>query len=412
MPPTADSSHPLESILVVTIDRLPAWILPAWGAAWVATPVLDGLAARGVVFDRLLTPAVDPRTTASDLLGHGGKSLLARAGAAGWRVAVITDQPGVVEAVKLPANAELTVVDGAHPAGFAADESATSLGRLFDIAAGMLAHGRQRVVWVHAGCLGHAWDAPDEFREAYLDPDDPPPPAGCGVPNARVDATTDPDLLVALRHVFAAQVTLLDRCLGRLVAIQNEQAAATRRLLLFAGLRGMPLGLHDWIGGAGDGPDLHLPYGESIHVPAVLVDPAGRMAGQRYGGLVIPADLGATLHALTGWGGAERPGEERWQGRSLTDLLTRWRVAPRDRIVVRGPGGDALITPTWHFIKAHPAAAQVGVQLFAKPDDFFEQTNVVDRCRDVAEELGAVMAGNGGADARRAWETPLSAAAG
>ena len=33
-------------ILVVTVDRLPAWILPAYGATWVAMPGLDALAGR------------------------------------------------------------------------------------------------------------------------------------------------------------------------------------------------------------------------------------------------------------------------------------------------------------------------------------------------------------------------------
>jgi hypothetical protein len=77
MPPTADSSPAPETMLVVTVDRLPAWILPAWGATWVAAPAVDALAGRGVVFDRLLTPALDPRSTVRDLLGHGPAPLLA-----------------------------------------------------------------------------------------------------------------------------------------------------------------------------------------------------------------------------------------------------------------------------------------------------------------------------------------------
>lgn len=406
MTPTADLSRLPRTIFIITVDRLPAWILPAWGATWVAAPALDALAARGIVFDRLVTPAEDPRLTARQLLGHGVDSLLARAVAANWDVAVISDQPAIVEAVGPPVGAAVTIVEPASATEPAADEAATNLGRLFTTATRVLADQRPGLVWVHAGCLGTAWDAPDEFRDAYLDPDDPPPPPGCGVPNLRVDAVTDPDLLVALRHVFAAQVTLLDRCLGRLVAAQADGG-----LMCVASLRGMPLGLHGWMGGSSEVSEPCLPYGESIHVPAILVDPAGRMAAQRHGGLVTPADLGATLGELAGWRPTELAGDQPWRGQGLAGLLTDWRVPPRDRVVVRGSVGDAVVTPAWHCIVAHSADAHEQPLLFAKPDDFFEQANVADRCRDVAEELAGLLQGNGDADAGRAWATPLSDAA-
>jgi arylsulfatase A-like enzyme len=203
-----------------------------------------------------------------------------------------------------------------------------------------------------------------------------------------VDADTDPDLLVALRHVFAAQVTLLDRCLGTLLSAQKG-----RLLICVAGLRGLPLGLHDWIGGAGDDPELRLPYGELIHVPAILVDPRGRMAGQRYGGLATPADLGATLREMARGPASDVAADEPAHGRSLASLLVNWQAPLRERVIVRGAAGDALVTSEWHCIVAHAAAAGEETRLFAKPDDFFEQANVADRCRDAAAELAAILAG-------------------
>ena len=69
--PTLDTpaARPPAGLIVVTIDRLPAWILPAYGATWVAMPRLDALAARGVVLDRVITPSTDPRRTLRDLAG-------------------------------------------------------------------------------------------------------------------------------------------------------------------------------------------------------------------------------------------------------------------------------------------------------------------------------------------------------
>ena len=392
MPPTADLAPFAKPSLIITVDRLPAWILPAYGATWVAAPAIDALAAQGVVFDRLLSPRADPWATACDLLGQGRDSLLAQAATAGRTVAVVSDQATIVEAVELPAGVAVTLVEPVLPAEPAADEAATNLGRLFAAAEQLLTKQQPALLWVHVGCLGVAWDAPAELREAYLDPDDPPPPAGCHVPNQAVDATTDPDLLVTLRHVFAAQVTLLDRCVGRLVLAHRTLARpAGGGLILMAGLRGLPLGLHGWIGGVSDGPDCQLPFSESIHVPAILVDPALRMAGQRYGGLATPADLGAALAELTSAPVPARSGDDCLRGQSLAGLLADWQVAPRDRVVVRGAAGDAVITPAWHCIAAHSAEGDAETLLFAKPDDFFEQANVADRCRDVAEELAGVL---------------------
>ena len=59
--------------LLVTIDRLPAWMLPAYGSSWVATPALDALAARGVVFDRLIATGDDARETLGQIVAGLGE---------------------------------------------------------------------------------------------------------------------------------------------------------------------------------------------------------------------------------------------------------------------------------------------------------------------------------------------------
>jgi hypothetical protein len=407
MPPTPDF-RPADRLLVVTIDRLPAWLLSAWGSTWVATPAIDSLAARGIVFDRVLTPRIDPRASVRDLLGAGEHSILARAASAGRRVAVVSDQPAAVEAVGLGPAVDVTLHAAARPPGLAGDAGATNLGRLFASASRVLRERLPEILWVHGGCLGIAWDAPLDLRREYLDPDDPAPPPGPDVPDVAVDAGMDPDMLVSLRHVFAAQVTLLDRSLGRLL-----EEVEPDRAVLVAGVRGLPLGLHDWMGGSGLGADERLPYGESIHVPAIIVDAAGRMAGQRYGGLAIPADLGATAAELAGVTG-HLPRDEPWQGRSFAELFAAWRHAPRDRVVVRAAGGDALVTPGWHLIVG--AGGETGRRplLFAKPDDYFERNDVADRCGGVVEELASALAasrGPHGQDADGAWSAPLSTTA-
>jgi arylsulfatase A-like enzyme len=387
----------IERLLVVTIDRLPAWILPAYGATWVSMPALDALAGRGVVFDGLVATGTDPRRTIADLLGGPAAPVAA---VLGGPAAVVTDDAALTDVV---AGAAVRVVEARAATRPAADEDDTNIARLFAAATEVVAAGRHRFVWCHASSLGAAWDAPDEFRDAYLDPDDPPPPAGAAVPDLVVTADTDPDLVVGLRHVFAGQLTLLDRRLARLLA-----AAEAGWTIVVVGVRGMPLGLH---GRIGTGP--MPPYGELVRLPAIVVDGGGRMAAQRFGGLVTPADLGATLRALAI--DVAPPADafaERGAGRSLARLFESWSAVGRDRVVTVTPEGVAVRTPAWQLVlPATAAEGEVRPRLFAMPDDFFEVCDVADRCSDVADELGQLADAARRGDTERAWTAALTPAA-
>jgi arylsulfatase A-like enzyme len=435
-------------LLVVTVDRLPAWMLAAYGATWVATPALDSLAARGVVFDRVITPSVAARDTLHHLLTAGaatdqslGQTLLAAAMAGGWQPVVVTDDAAVAASMTAgdagPA-AGVRLVEAVAKQTVENDDTQTSIARLVDAALEVIASGEHRLVWCHVGSLGVAWDAPERYRDRYIDPADPPPPSGACVPGFAVDANTDPDLVVGIRQVFAGQVTLLDSQLGRLFAAvrKGKATAAGDWSVLVVGVRGLPLGLHGWVGVGGR----ELPYGELVHVPAIFADATGRMAAQRYGGLVVPADLAATLADLVAQEPGPRPQASAvdrasdpvlprdptlsrgpaldavapWRGVSLASLFEHWSAAFRDRVIVMGPDGVAIVTPEWHgLLSVGPAPEEMKpaddqrIRLFAKPDDFFELADVANRCGDVAGALEALLEQAGMDDGRAAWQAPL-----
>ena len=92
-----------DPLLVVTIDRLPAWILPAYGATWVAAPTIDRLAARGVVFDGVVATSDDPRDAARGLLARVAERQSA---------AIVTDDPRLTDGV---CQGDVTVVPVASP---------------------------------------------------------------------------------------------------------------------------------------------------------------------------------------------------------------------------------------------------------------------------------------------------------
>jgi hypothetical protein len=394
-------------LLLVTVDRLPAWIVPAWGATWVSAPALDALAGRGVVFDRLIAPSLDPGQTLDTL----GGALVTAAARAGLRPTLVTDDAAF--AARWAAEGDgvelsVTVVPALVPRRSARRAEETNLGRLFGAARGLLAGGEERIVWVHAGSLGLAWDAPESLREPYLDPDDPPPPEGVAVPSLRIDADTDPDLVMGHRQRLAAQVSLLDRCLGELVAaLPAPPLSAEAWTICFAGVRGMPLGLHGLVGLPG-GDAAEMPFGESLHLPALVVDGRGRMAGQRYPGLVMPADVGETLREIVGV--PERlPATDGEPARPLSDLLDSWTHDDRDRVICVVPGGMAVVTTHWFYLEEDGTDAEARRRLHAKPDDFFEVADVSSRCPEVMAALREIAAAARVGD-RLAWTAPLGPA--
>ena len=249
--------------------------------------------------------------------------------------------------------------------------------------------------------LAVAWDAPDAFRAGYVDPEDPPPPPGARVPNFTVDAETDPDLVVGIRQIFAGQLTLLDRCLGQVF----EAAAAAGWTVLLAGVRGMPLGLHGVVGCQPGNPPGGFPYGEWVHLPAILVDAAGRMAGQRYGGLVVPAEIGATLVDIV----AGRTSAASDRPASLVGLFDSWSAPSRDRAIIEAGDLAAIVTNGWHLVAARPNGDDERLaRLFAKPDDYFELSDVADRCAAVADELERALEPVWRGAAAEAYARPLS----
>lgn len=396
-PDRSGSAAAARGLLVVAIDRLPAWILPAYGATWVAMPRLTALAARGVVLDRMIATGDDPSATLCDLLGgpsgpdgSAGPPVVAAAVGRGWRTAFVTDDPSA-----LVAGADVTRVIAAATGLPGRDAGATCLARLGAAAREVVAAGTHRLVIVHVTSLGICWDAPEAFRDAYVAPDDPPPPPGAAVPDFEVSADADPDLLVGIRQAYAGQLTLLDACLGEVFDAPSGWS------VVVAGLRGLALGLHGRVGPGGASP-----HGEIVHVPAIVRDAAGRMAGQRHAGIVIPADVGATLVELVGGPAVVADPAAPWCGASLAGLLAAWTSAWRDRAVSVTSGGVAVVTDYWHAF-----TDGIRVRLYAKPDDYFELCDVADRCPAVAEELGGLARAAHGGDVAAAWRTPLAEAA-
>ena len=333
-------------LLAITVDHLSAWMLPAYGATWVAARGLDRLAATGVVFDRVLAPSLDPRATR--------EALLPFLAGTGFRTAA---ESVTVAACDDPASAAAAVREG-----------------------------RGTVVACHVATLARAWDAPVELRERYRDEEDLPAMQGREVPDLAVDARTDPDLVNVVRQAYAAEITFLDHKLEELLVAVDESPHAWT--ILVAGTSGMPLGLHGQAGLERGRPACIAAHGERVHLPVIVRDARARMAGQRFPGLLCAEDVGAAVVEWLGVGAVE----PRIDGRRIASFFESGRASPRDRVRVAGVASAAVATEQWHLVATWPGGREAGPQvaLFHKPDDFFEMNDVADRCPDEAERLLAM----------------------
>jgi len=408
--PPGWQAEPPDGWLVITVDRLPAWLLGPWGATWVATPSICQLAAAGLACDRLLVRSTDPADTLRELIearlpvagpmAQIRPGLLDAAAARGWRVTIVTDVVDQFDPEVASASAvEVVGVPNRQPCRTAQRDESSGCGQVFAAAEAVLAGGETDLLWCHLGSLGTAWDAPQNCREACFDPDDPPPDDSAVIPGFPVTPETDPDQVMMVRQTFAGELAHLDDWIGRLFVAAGQRWRRSGVLLL--GLRGLPLGLHGQVGVGGDEP---APYAELTHVPAVLVDPAGRQAAQRCGDLLLPADLGATIADLIS-GAEPRPPGAATAGRSLVALLggdsEAWRRGGRDRVLSCTAGGQAIAVTEWTLVLPTGQSPR----LFAKPDDFFELADVADRSRDIAAALADCLAPPGCPDS--GWEKPL-----
>ena len=267
-------------------------------------------------------------------------------------------------------------------------EEESSCGHVLRTAIHEFEKGKTDLLWVHLNSLGVSWDAPQVWRDGFFDEDDPPPGTAAEVPEFVVTDETDPDQVSTVRQIFAGELAHLDDWLGRLVATVSNRWQRFGMLLL--GLRGIPLGLHGQVGIA---PHEPAPYTELTHVPAILVDPADRQASQRYGGLLMPIDFGATVGELIAGTGdqtmrddseEENPPElGRSIGRHLEGDVGLWRSGVRDQVYSVGGGGHALTVAGWSLVQPLDGPAK----LFVKPDDYFDLSDIADRSRDVSKVL-------------------------
>ena len=378
--------------ICLVVDGLRASALGAYGNTTYPTPQFDVLASRALVADWLWVDS--PHLADFYRSAWHGKhalrpqsdlacdSILNRFQQAGVRQWLVTDDAWLTkQAGQLPFDETLLFENDAVQAAAGLED--TALGFFFAEAIEHLHQWREDVAgasslaWLHSRGFYGPWDAPVDLRANFRDDEDPPV-MDIVQPPAALHNVDDPDELLAYRVAYAAQVSVLDACVGAFVQAVEDVFAGCEALIIIMGARGFALGEHRSIGS-----ECTELYGELLHVPWFVYPCRNVTPLPRWDSLAQSADVGATL---LDWLGVD-PNTAPTDGISLTPGLVGDQGSKRQLAIAHGAGGElALRTPAW-MLTQKPSEAEPFVELFTKPDDRWESNNVAALCPEVVDGL-------------------------
>jgi arylsulfatase A-like enzyme/Flp pilus assembly protein TadD len=293
------------NVLLVTIDTLRADRLSCYDAGRGPTPVIDALAARGVLFERAF--AHNPTTLPSHANILSGLTPLAHGVSENSKSVFPAGIPTMAGDLKARGYATAAFV-GAFPL-----DSRFGLGREFDIYDDAFASGpgpggdgrerradevvRAAAAWISGRpgkwfCWIHLWDPhapyapPEPFLTRYRD---------------------DP---------YAGEVAYVDSQLGVLFAELAARRLTDRTLIVLTADHGEALGEH------GELTHSYFAYNSTLHVPLIIAGPG--VAARRVAASVSHIDILPTVLDLLGL-----PRRPELQGRSLAGPMRTGRAEDR-----------------------------------------------------------------------------------
>ncbi len=266
------------------------------------------------------------------------------------------------------------------------------------------------VLWVDLFSPHGPWDPPEPYRDQYaaITPDefetdeegdlaeDLLAKDAIDLENIRVLIDVPPGAvgealshseLLRLRRTYAGCVSLLDAQIGRLMDSLRALGRLEDTLVIFTADQGEPLGEHGlvrrfrpWL------------YSELVHTPLIIRLPGAEAGGSRHQAIVQTVDLLPTiLDALN----CPLPEEPVIHGHSLIPLVTGEITKIRDFACLGMDQEEfAIRTHRWHLVlplEADPDDPARGVELYHKPEDRWDQNNVVEEYPDLADHLEVTL---------------------
>jgi len=376
--------------IVIVVEGVNTGLVGAYGTNTAVTPSLDRLAAHGLVLDQCFVDSLNPRKQLFSLWTgrHAVQdrdeptwTMWKQLMTSGYEASLITDCPVAARVAEELGCPRVIFVEVDKPDEAAQDWTECALTRVFIAAVEELSEPESnRLVWIHSRGLRHAWDAPLDLREHFIDPEDPAPPSEACVPAITITDDTDPDEIIGWAQVAAAQVAVVDQGIDILMSAIDSRADADDWACMVVSPGGVPLGEHGRVGWSI--PETH---GEEINCLAIIQARVDQPIGSRRAELCQLPDLVITfLDALE----IELPSTESIWGRSMLQLgpfsaPSQWPAEFQSACIFDDIEQPWIRTPAWSangFTNKLP-------QLFVKPDDRWETSDVSSRRLDVVERL-------------------------
>lgn len=337
-------------VFSLLLDGVSTAYLGPYGAEWSQTPVLNGLASDGVVFDRCYCPC-DSRVA-----GNRALSPVPFANAAANVVHVRESDHFGDHSLKATLNAAFERLG--EPSN--ADALISIELKLHDC----------------------AWRPRAALLERHLEHRAPVDLTGSLV--GWLDQDVSEDEIDALRDTYTARMEELDACLAGFFGRLQEAGLYDKAAVFFSALAGWPLGEHGMIG-----PAAPWAHEERDHVPLIVKFPGCR-SGTRCNALVSTADIVPAMASLVTAEPLDRKAADDEFPLELADLLSLARgqsVAARELLITGFAGVEVGVrTANWKLIVPSPSSERT-MMLFQSPSDRWEFSDLIGVHADIADAL-------------------------
>lgn len=383
---------PLVGTIVILVDTLRADHLGCYGSELALTPVIDGVAARGALYERAVAPSSWTRPTVASLFASRYPSSI---GVLGDEDAIASEVVTLAEVLRESGFETFAVGTNSHAGrafgfdqGFERWEKPDILARYPDDFHKMPAEGvtKKGLELLDARLGGR----PFFLYLHYIDPHDPymphpeqaaddPEPAGRFDGSRRdlavLDAMRPGEVTEAdrnrIRHLYAGEVRYCDHWIGKLLQGLEDRDLRDRVLVVITSDHGEGLWDH---GVRGHGLDL---YEELVHVP-LIVDAPAAFDGDRPVRVTSPVSLIDVAPTILAAHGIEAPDD--FRGLDLAPLAEGRQRARRRELVYTelkfaGRDLDALRHADFKLIRDRRPDAGRALQLYDLAVDPGEKSN-------------------------------------
>lgn len=361
-----------RGVLVLTFDQLNTAFLGPYGNTWLPTPGWNELAASSLLLEQCFTPHTTLREAFVRLWSENTPS------------PTLANQLSTLQVQTTLWSDDTTVLSLGSETGFsslqplpspscvqAAEElEQTVLYQQIQSTLDQLTSSNlSGLNWIHLKAITGPWDAPLPLRAALFDEEIGEPPDWILPPPVTTTTPLESDDLLRWQVSYGAQIQVIDFCLQYTLGWLESLPAHQRPLVIVSSPRGCNVGTH------GVCLNSDAIWTENVQIPLLIYD-GDRTRCLRSQGLASWVEIGPTLIAYFG-------NHEPTSEYSLLRRIDAPGLPGIDRCLLNSGTETGLRTTSW-FLRL-PSKSQP--QLFIKPDDRNDVSEISQRLGDVTEQL-------------------------